>query len=785
MRHGGVLMEDRKNPFFFPVRHHSPAAARAVCELIERLRPSVVLIEGPSDFNRQIHELYLPHRLPLAIYCYFRDTGSERRGAFYPFITYSPEWQALQKGHSIGAKVLFIDMPWPRICLVEATSKKGERPVLDDQRYADVHLRRSSYITRLCAELGVDDFDGLWDELFEIDPDLTSEEYVLRARMFCDHCRELDDPDLVDMERERFMARKIRETMETNKGTILVVTGGYHTSALESLVTQEAIPEELPVAAELLKESGCALTPYSNARLDSLTGYKSGMPGPGFYEYVWEDRSKNKSFDCKPLLTCVVNSLRKKGIQFSTADLVAANYTCRALADLRGHKDIWRRDLIDGLRGSVIKDDIARGGSHPLLDVVSEIFRGSAIGRLAEGTTLPPLMYDIEAILDECNLVPLEKQVEVLLQLNRKEERKRSRVIHCLRILKIKGFSLAGGTDIYSGTDMSAVQEAWFVKWTPEFAASVIEASSFGPGLVEAAANALAESAGKAERDIAMASRLLLDAALAGLGGRLGVLTQQFETLVRTSSDFSATAMALDNLLYLYCYDTVLELEKRDSLAGLLSETYRRCLYLLENLGIISESDKRYVEGIQCMVAVYERCAVLLALSPEETGSVFKRVNEDRKQSPMMRGAAAGVLWSQKFIEDSSIYRDLSLYYDPGLMGDYLTGLFALARETIQRDKNFLNEIDKWLMGLKEDEFLEAVPSLRLAFTFFTPREKYYLSTRLLEMNPSDDPSHTTGSRNPPEGLIVSAEQALLTLQFENRLYETYAKYGLKGGTNV
>ena len=46
----------------FPVRHHSPTAARLVRDLIARLRPAAVLVEGPADFNERIDELFLPHR---------------------------------------------------------------------------------------------------------------------------------------------------------------------------------------------------------------------------------------------------------------------------------------------------------------------------------------------------------------------------------------------------------------------------------------------------------------------------------------------------------------------------------------------------------------------------------------------------------------------------------------------------------------------------------------------------------------------------------------------------
>src|SRR5688500_3618378 len=97
---------------YFPVRHHSPTAAIMVRELIASLKPKAVLIEGPSDFNDRMGELALPHELPIAIYSYVRTADDRRRGAYYPFCEYSPEWQALLAGRRCGAEVRFIDLPY-------------------------------------------------------------------------------------------------------------------------------------------------------------------------------------------------------------------------------------------------------------------------------------------------------------------------------------------------------------------------------------------------------------------------------------------------------------------------------------------------------------------------------------------------------------------------------------------------------------------------------------------------------------------------------------------------
>src|SRR5436309_3422687 len=96
----------------FPVRHHSPTAAHLVRDLITRLRPAAVLIEGPADFNERIAELDLPHRPPLAIYSFVHLADGLRRGAYYPSCEHSPEWQAVRAGRENGAVVRFIDLPW-------------------------------------------------------------------------------------------------------------------------------------------------------------------------------------------------------------------------------------------------------------------------------------------------------------------------------------------------------------------------------------------------------------------------------------------------------------------------------------------------------------------------------------------------------------------------------------------------------------------------------------------------------------------------------------------------
>ena len=72
--------------------------------------------------------------------------------------------------------------------------------------------------------------------------------------------------------------------------------------------------------------------------------------------------------------------LRERKQRVSSADLIAAETCAGALARLRGHGQVWRSDLVDGITAALLKDELAAGGAHPLLDAVHEVLRGEERG---------------------------------------------------------------------------------------------------------------------------------------------------------------------------------------------------------------------------------------------------------------------------------------------------------------------------------------------------------------------------------------------------------------------
>src|SRR4051794_20072460 len=94
----------------FGVRHLSPAAGYPRGQVLDAVRPTAVLVEGPSDATAQIpHLVHEDTRPPLALLAYTQERPV--RSIVYPLAAYSPEWVALTWGVRHQAEVRFIDLP--------------------------------------------------------------------------------------------------------------------------------------------------------------------------------------------------------------------------------------------------------------------------------------------------------------------------------------------------------------------------------------------------------------------------------------------------------------------------------------------------------------------------------------------------------------------------------------------------------------------------------------------------------------------------------------------------
>ncbi|CAN5379990.1 DUF5682 family protein [soil metagenome] len=758
-----------KRPIVIGVRHHSPACARLVRAVILRERPRFVLIEGPSDMNERMDELRLEHGLPIALFSYRQDGESgSSRGMWTPFCDYSPEWVALHAAKEIGATALFNDLPaW------------HDAFVGEENRYSDRHVRASDRIGELCTRLGFEDTDALWDHLFE-QPERASDLESRLDRYFAE-LRGDEPGGHRDDPREDFMNRYIAWAMrEAGDAPVVVVCGGYHKPALER--GWSAMDGEKPTLTEPPgSRIGSYLVPFSFKRLDSFAGYASGMPSPAFHQAVWE---KGPEIAADSMLFSTVKHLREKKQRVSPADVIAAKTLAEGLRQLRGHRVLTRIDVLDGLAGALVKDALdaplpwtRRGvllpGTDPMLVEMVAAFSGERIGTLGKGTPRPPLAIDAFAELERVGIDLGRNETKVKVDLDSDKGVQKSRVLHRLRILKIPGFARTRGPSLTRA--QTSLGEEWTVVRKLETDTSLVEAAIFGATLESATAAKLEEVTREAAT-LPQLAEALVEAALAGIGGLTDRWLGVIESLVAREASLGALGNALARLLTLWRGEAVLGAKELGSLGGVLRSCFERGLWLLEGVrGENAPYDAALVDAVRALRDALRFGQESLSLDGTRAHAVCERCVSDMTTPASLRGATLGFLWSTDGdVDQDRAVNALRAASRPETLGDFLSGVFALAREQVVRTPDLVAAVDTSITGFGREDFFLALPALRQAFAFFPPRERLTIAESLVDL--------AGGPKVDPRALLDRVEIGAVTSSFEleKRVDDVLCRYGLE-----
>ncbi len=703
------------------VRHHSPACARLVRDSILERRPARVLIEGPADFTDRIDELLLGHTPPVALYSYLR-TDERSVASYAPFCEYSPEWVALYEANRVGAETIFIDLPaW--------------HPAFDGRanRYGDAERRYAAAIDRLCAAFTVDSVDALWDHLVELPAERMSTE-ALRKRLddYFEALRGDTPASPADSERESHMLEWILWARAL-PGDTLVVTGGFHQPALlrglsEPLAPPPRARPRVPAPPEQpdggSPRRGTYVIPFSDRRLDAFGGYQSGMPSPGYYRWLWRG---DAAAAADAAVRGVVARLRTAGLPVSSADLVAAGTLSRGLADLRGHRTPSRTDVLDGLVGTLIADDlpapppwIARGaiadGAHPAIAVMVQVLTGDAVGRLHPDTPAPPLVDAVEAELAALGLADGEHR----LDLGDPRDQRRSAALHRLRVLDVPGLRLDDGLGSVAHVRLA---ERWNLRRGDDWRPALIEAGAHGPGPAEAAVFVLRDRLRGA--DLAALASALFDALLCGLGDLVAEVLVSAAALIDGARDLDGLARLGRTALALWRHGEAFAAAHQAAMVDLAAEAADRgadLLYDSVHGGRAPEGTGEAVVLIRDLARHGDR-----ADRTDLAGAVTALAVSSAP--PLVRGACTGLGWSLGTIDATTA---TARRPGPADLGDWLTGLFTVARQEALEDRNLLRAIDGELADMTDEEFLRALPALREAFEHFPPRERERLAQMVL-----------------------------------------------------
>jgi hypothetical protein len=723
----------------FGIRHHSPACARRVGEIIRRERPKAVLIEGPSDFNPRLAELFLPHRLPIALYSYAHTEAGPAQ-CWYPFLDYSPEWVALHAGREAGAELGFIDLPHWRYRALEETRRRADAGRTDSrERYADV-------VGTLCKRFHCDGADALWDHLFEAAP---AEELDARLDLYFAELRGADPGTSADAAREDFMARHIAATaqryQDDPEALILVVCGGWHRPALARLWAEHFaagvadIPE--PPAPPDGGPAGCYLVPYEFRQVEALAGYGAGMQSPLFYQWCWE---AGRAAAVDQAIAAVVRRFRDKQVPFATADFVGLQRVVGGLAQLRGHAPPTRADVLDGFLATAVREALDRrppwsergvltASDHPVLREALLALTGEGRGRLDGATPQPPLLRDVERILTELDLLPSAAARQVTLDRRDSLDRRRAETLWRLKLLGVGGVVAREAQPKRATRHLPEhlrYEELWTLvrdeRWEPD----LIEASLHGATLAQAAENALlADLQAGSAPSLAAGLIRAVQAGFRDLGERLA---HELAGCLPACHDHGALAGAGLPLLELARHG-FWGVALRDVLGPSLAGMGERVLWLLDGHQAVSPAPvDGDVDAVRFLMG-------LVDLAPAEFDGAFTvaavaRLARRREAPPTLRGAALGAAYGWESIGAAEVLALVRAVPPRDELGDLLYGLFATARALATQDTVIVAAIHGAVEALPVEDFLVALPSLRGAFGWFPPRERGAIAARVAEL---------------------------------------------------
>ena len=746
-------------PYYFGIRHLSPAGAWHLRRLLDERKPRLVLVEGPSDFSGLVNEIAGPGtKPPIAVMAFTRETPV--RTILYPFAEYSPEYQAILWARENGADCRFMDLPAGVFLGMQAC---GE-PLCREE---DASGSASERVYRLLDQVsGEDDHETFWEHVMEHSFEPGS--YAAGARMFGAQLRSLtqgkdrDWPEI--LVREAYMRRTIAAAVAEGYAPqdIVVVTGAYHVEGLEgtdreqegtegtdreregdkaeSAPRPEAAPELKSVPSlESLPKLECSITlmPYSYYRLSSRSGYGAGNKAPSYYGMLWQAFCEgDRDMAALRYLSRISGFQRAHGFMVSTAEVIEAVNLARSLAAIHSYQVPSLRDLQDGAVTSM-----GHGSFSEIALAAADTEIGSVVGSLPQGVSRTSLQDDFYRNLQELKLEKFKSDTASTLDLDLREklsvksekaafrDLNRSFFLHRLRVLGVKF-----ANPVKSSQDNATWSEVWNIRWSPEVEIELVEAALKGDTVLQAASLVLKEQA-QAATGIREASGVIRAAFYCGMPKEVEYATTGLQKLAVDSAAVEELAAAGESLSLVIRFGTIRHLDTQP-LKPLIGQLFLRfCLLLSSACACDDQAAGRVMEAMERMNTL---CLHHDLLDSGGWTSLQHRLGSRDDINTGLSGFSAAILLERGRMEDEELGREVHRRLSKGIPAQLGAGWFAgLSRKNryaLIARLSLWRELSDYLDTLDNEEFKRALLFLRRAFADFSPKEKFDVAENLGEI---------------------------------------------------
>ncbi len=730
------------------IRHHGPGSARTVLRALEALKPDAVLIEGPPDAAEVLalagDEAMKP---PVALLVYEPENPSE--AAYYPFATFSPEWQAIRWALSHKAEVRFIDLPQsmrprrhdgaldPELDVDAATAPgSGKPPAAEPAQSSRLNPSpRSDPLDELAIAAGFADGEAWWGRVIEERRGDESPMGVFDAigeAMGCARKELGHTPhDLLEPAREAHMRKAIRLAIREGYATIAVVCGAWHAPVLGpdalKAIAPKADDEILKELADRMKAGGKRKTaatwiPWTYDRLAFSSGYGAGIHSPGWYEHVWA----HPGHISEHWLTRVARLMRREGLDASPASIIETVRLADSLATLRGRAVASLEELSEATLSV-----LCHGNPLPMKVIARDLIVGHNLGEVPDEAPAVPLQRDLTALQKSLRMKVSAEELPLDLDQRKETDLARSRLLHRLTILQVDW----GTIEHDQRQRTSTFHELWKLQWKPELVVRLMEAARWGNTVHDAAAACVADRARQAT-SLAHLTTMLDHVMLADLPSAVEKLVGRIQQLSAVSADVGHLMEALPPLARVLRYGNV---RKTDAalvepvVAGLLA---RICVGLLPACGSLDDDAAGDMKG-----RMDEVNGSLLTLDRPDFAEQWRQTLAKVGDADI-HGLVAGRAWrilldaaggdqatSEQAAERLSLA--LSRGNDPVKASAWLEGFIGGSGMVLVHDARLLAIVDQWVASLSRETFEQVCPIARRTFATFAKPERRQIGEKL------------------------------------------------------
>ena len=705
----------------FGIRHHGPGSARRLRDALHAWQPDVILLETPTDAQPVLEQLAHPGmRPPVALVLY--DAKDIERAAFYPFATFSPEYQAIRYATERDVPLRCIDLPARHFLAPDYDREQllFDRPAAT----AEEKLLRRDPLALVARLAGYRDSESWWDATLErAGQDWES---VFAAVLQIVGELRATYPQASDEENERreaWMRNEIRKAAKEGFSRAAVVVGAWHGPAVADPAAHKASTDRARLRGLPRTKIGRAWVPWSFPRLARQSGYGAGVHSPAYYHLLYQ----HPTTATDRWMTAAAQLLRSKDFDASPAMATEAVGLAQTLATLREHERPGIAELEEALLGT-----LAAGSRERLRLIHDQLTVGDTVGSVPEEVTTVPLLEDLRKEIRSTRLTKYwETTGQHYLKATKTDPRggidlrtandlRKSHLLHRMNLLE-----LSWGVIQPLGPDtISSFREIWLLEWQPEFSLGILERSSYGNTLA-VAATVYARERAEAARTVHRLSELLLDGLRADLPDLVPPLLELLGARAAETTDVTALLAALPSLITTSRYgdsrgtDTTALLLIIDDLlprlaAGLPAAT--------------AHVDEEQAESMLRLIAAAHQAVAQLA-NPDLEGlwlGGLERVA--RGAAPLLEGYATRLLYDGNSLDEqvaaARFSRALSTANGAAAVANWVAGFLHGGGQLLLHHRPLWELLDGWVATLIWEDFERVLPLLRRTFADFGERER-------------------------------------------------------------